>query len=43
MKQSDAPVKERRIEIRKRHPAEVALRPAKRVGEDRLIVGLRNR
>ena len=42
MKQSDAPVEERRVEIGKRHPAEIAVRPAKGVREDRLIVDLRN-
>ncbi len=43
MKQGYAPVKDWRVEIRKRHPAEVTVRPAKRVRKDRLIVDLGNR
>lgn len=42
MKQSDAPVEERRIKIGERHPAEIVMRPTKRVREDCLIVDLRD-
>ncbi len=43
MKQRNAPIKKRRIEVWEGHPAEIVVRPAKRVWEDCLIVDLRNR
>ncbi len=43
MKQRDAPVEKRRIEIGEGHPAEITSCPAKRVRKDRLIVDLRDR
>src|SRR5207302_10330168 len=40
--QADEPVEERRVEVREGHPAEVRVRPAEGVGEDRGVVYLRD-
>src|SRR6266478_2610253 len=42
MKKCNAPVEKWRVEVWIRHPAKVGMCPAKRIGEDRLIVDLRD-
>src|SRR2546425_7592990 len=42
MEKCNAPVEKRRVEVWIRHPAKVGMCPAKRIGEDRLIVDLRD-